>query len=107
MKTIEDKSALGFLSVKGLLHDLTRDGIAIIEGATFETYNDAFANVGYSFESLRVRDAVETPKNSLKQGCQLSPPDDDSFGAKGNVLLFDIKVGGGVVNQGCRSALPP
>ena len=122
LKKTKDEQALGFLSVRGLLHDLSAKDIAMIEKYTIATYNQAFANTGYSLEAINARGSVETPKSNknldqgcqlcppdddaLKQGCQLCPPDDDSFLTHGvaNIVLLDAKVAG--LSQGCQLCPP-
>ena len=85
------EAALGFLSVTGLLQELSTEDIAIVESSTLETFNQAFANIaGYSeLASLHVKSAVETPKNhhGLTQ-CMLCPPDDDVMEVKSKQCML-------------------
>jgi hypothetical protein len=105
-----DKTAQAFLSVTGLLSDLSAKDIAIIESNAVSVYNEAWSKAGFSIKSAHARGAINMPKQSVavKQcincpiegekvawPCMHCPPDDDAAleQSEGNVLLLDVDIG--------------
>ena len=105
----KDKTAQGFLSLTGLLHDLSKKDIAIIQATATTLYNKAFSKTGFTLKSVNARGAIQVPNQTenvkqclncpdaadkLAWPCMFCPPDDDSFSQhKANVLLLDVEVG--------------
>jgi hypothetical protein len=101
------EAALGFLSINGLMHDLSEKEMKLIEKDAMETYNTAFGpSTGNYLASIHVRDGVVAPKTvdgvtqcltcSEITRCRMCPNDDYELstpeGSVGNVLFLDIKL---------------
>ena len=105
----KDETGQGFLSLTGLLHDLSKKDIAIIQATAAALYNKAFSKTGFTLKAVNARGAIQVPEKTenvkqclncpdaaekLAWPCMFCPPDDDSFSQhKSNVLLFDVEVG--------------
>jgi hypothetical protein len=101
------EAALGFLSINGLIHDLTDNEKTLVATDALETYNKAFgSSTGNSLASLHVRDGVVAPQTAdgvtqcltchkITQ-CNHCPNDDYELstpeGTVGNVLFLDIRL---------------